>query len=398
MTELRLGVIGLGRAFVATAPALLAHPAVRVVAVADPRGDARAKAAAELGVSTFDDAAALCRSADVDAVYVASPHQYHAEHVELCAGHGKHVLVEKPMAVTLDECDRMIDAAARANVVLVVGPTHAFDPPVRHARELLRSGRFGALRMISSSVYTDFLYRPRRPEELDTTLGGGVLFNQAPHQVDVVRLLGGGLVRAVRCIAGAWDPIRRTEGAYSALLEFESGAAAVLVYSGYAHFDTDELNDWIGELGEQKQPTDHGSARRRLAQLAGDDEARLKSQTGYGGTLARAMPPPNAVAAGHAHFGLWIASCDGADLRATPNGLRIYADGAVDTIDIPRDASAGRAGVLDAFVDAIASGASNVHDGRWGKATLEVCLAMLESSRQRRDVTLRHQCAPNEQV
>ena len=59
--------------------------------------------------------------------------------------------------------------------------------------------------MITALNYTDFLYRPRRPEELDTAQGGGAVFNQAAHQVDIVRLLGGGRVKSVRAATGAWD-------------------------------------------------------------------------------------------------------------------------------------------------------------------------------------------------
>ena len=75
--------------------------------------------------------------------------------------------------------------------------------------------------MINAFYYTDFLYRPRRPEELDTRVGGGVLFNQASHQVDVVRYLAGGRARSVRALTGDWDASRPTEGAYAALMTFE---------------------------------------------------------------------------------------------------------------------------------------------------------------------------------
>ena len=108
--------------------------------------------------------------------------------------------------------------------------------------------------MLHALNYTDFLYRPRRPEELDTAQGGGAVFNQAAHQVDIVRLLGGGRVKSVRAATGAWDATRPTEGAYSALLTFEGGAFASLTYDGYGHFDSDELMGWIGESGQQKQP------------------------------------------------------------------------------------------------------------------------------------------------
>ena len=165
------------------------------------------------------------------------------------AAGGKHVLVEKPMAITLDECRRMIDAVERANVRLIVGHSHSFDAPILRAREIIAGGTLGAVRMINAQYYTDFMYRPRRPEELVTAQGGGAVFNQAAHQVDIVRLLGGGLVRSVRAQTGAWDPARPTEGAYAALLVFDDGSYASLAYSGYGHFDGDELCGGVGELG-----------------------------------------------------------------------------------------------------------------------------------------------------
>ena len=108
----------------------------------------------------------------------------------LCGIKGKHLLVEKPMALTLADCAAMTHAAQAAGVALVVGHSHSFDAPVARTRELIAERPFGRLRMIHALNYTDWLYRPRRPEELGD--GGGVLFNQAPHQVDVVRLLAGG--------------------------------------------------------------------------------------------------------------------------------------------------------------------------------------------------------------
>ena len=113
------------------------------------------------------------------------------------------MLVEKPIALTLDDAQTMIEAARSAGVHLIVGHSHSFDAPILRARELIAGGDYGAVRMISAFNYTDFLYRPRRPEELDTAKGGGVLFNQAPHQVDVVRLLGGGLIRSVRTVTAS---------------------------------------------------------------------------------------------------------------------------------------------------------------------------------------------------
>jgi phthalate 4,5-cis-dihydrodiol dehydrogenase len=91
-----------------------------------------------------------------------------------------------------------------------------------------------------------------------------------------------------------------------------------------------------------------------------------------------------------------IASCDRGDIRTTPEGLCVYEDLAVSKIQVQKDRDGeGRGAVLDEFAVAIAGRIAPLHDGRWGKATLEVCLAMLESSRERREVRLEHQCAAN---
>src|SRR5258708_39061149 len=87
--------------------------------------------------------------------------------------------------------------------------------------------------------FPNCLYRPRRTEALGTSLGGGILFNQIPHQGDIARLLSGSAVRQVRATTGILDRNRPTEGSCTAMLSFEAGAAASLIYSGYDRFDSD---------------------------------------------------------------------------------------------------------------------------------------------------------------
>jgi phthalate 4,5-cis-dihydrodiol dehydrogenase len=222
MRSLGIGVAGLGRAFSLMAPTFSADKRVTLVAAADPRAEARQQFAAEFKGRAYATVEELCADADVDVVYIATPHQLHAEQARLAFTAGKHVLVEKPMALTLDECRAMIDAAQVAKKYLIVGHSHSFDAPVALARKLIASGEFGRLRMITALNFTDFLYRPRRPEELDTARGGGAVYNQAAHHVDIVRLLGGGRLKSVRAQTGAWDPARPTEGAYSAHLRRRS--------------------------------------------------------------------------------------------------------------------------------------------------------------------------------
>src|SRR2546423_3257798 len=270
--KLRVGVAGLGKAFQLMLPTLVRHPDISLVAAADPRTKAQARFAADFAANTYASVEELCADPDVDAVYAATPNQYHAAHVTMAAAAGKHVLVEKPMALTLDECRAMTEAVRRAGVQMVIGHSHSFDAPIVMTREIIESGTLGSLRMITAMNFTDFLYRPRRPEELRTESGGGVVFNQAPHHVDIVRYLAGGETRSVRAMTGAWDEMRPTEGAYSALLTFETGAFASLAYSGYAHFDSDEFMDWIAESGYPKEPDQYGAARAGLGGTSAMDD------------------------------------------------------------------------------------------------------------------------------
>jgi phthalate 4,5-cis-dihydrodiol dehydrogenase len=384
---LGIGIAGLGRGFMLMLPGLAADRRVALVAAADPRPEARARFAADFGGRAYDDVEALCADPAVDAVYVATPHQFHARHAVAAARAGKHVLVEKPMALTLDECQAMIDAARAAGVHLIVGHSHSFDAPVARTRALIASGAYGRLRLITALNFTDFVYRPRRAEEMDAALGGGAVFSQGAHQVDVARLLAGGRTSSVRATVGDWDARRPTEGAYAAFLDFGDGVAATLSYSGYDHFDSDELTGWIGETGGAKAPDRHGAARRRLRDTAGPAaEAALKAARGLGGAAAASAPGPRR----HEHFGFLIASCEKADLRPLPDRVLVYGDDGVREESLPAPA-VPRAEVIDELYGAIVEGRAPVHSGAWAMATLEVCLAIRRSSAERREIALERQ-------
>ena len=388
-SPLRIGVAGLGRAFTFMLPTFLAEPRVKLVAASDPLPGPRARFVQDFGGRAYEGVEPLCADPAVDVVYVATPHGLHAAHACLALAHGKHVLVEKPMAVTLADCTAMIDAARRAQRHLVVGHSHSFDAPILRAHALVRSGDYGAVRMLHALYCTDYMYRARRPEEMRTDEGGGVLFSQAAHQLDIVRLLGGGEVRTVRAHTGNWDPARPTEGAYSALLAFAGGAFATATYSGYAHFDGDELMDGVGEMGETKAADAYGLARRRLRE-AGDPaaEAALKAERNYGG--ARYVPPVLQAPAHHQHFGHVLVCCERGDLRPTPDGVWIYADDArrFEPLPPPR---VPRSEVVDELWGAVVDGVPPLHSGEWARATLEACRAILESAQCGREVALRWQ-------
>ncbi|MGF6638796.1 Gfo/Idh/MocA family protein [Paraburkholderia sp. MM6662-R1] len=387
--RLRIGVAGLGRAFSLMLPTFLRDPRVQLVAACDPRDEARRQFAADFAAPTYADVAELADDPNVEIIYVASPHQFHAQHTEIAAAKGKHVLVEKPIALATADCDRMIAACRAANVHLIVGHCHSFDTPYLCTRELIRRGDFGAVKMIQAVNYTDYLYRPRRPEELATAEGGGAVFSQAAHQVDIVRMLAGSRATRLRASVGRWDSSRPTEGAYSSLIWFENGAYASLSYNGYGHFNTEEWSGWIGEMGDRTSPDMYGSARRRLETLASSgDEARLKAAGTYGGS---AYKPPTATADEpprfHQHFGPIIVSCERADLRPLPDSIVVYGDEQRQTLPLPAPV-VPRAEVIDELYGAVVDGQSPLHDGEWAKGTLEICIAILKSSKTGADVTL----------
>jgi phthalate 4,5-cis-dihydrodiol dehydrogenase len=157
-----------------------------------------------------------------------------------------------------------------------------------------------------------------------------------------------------------------------------------LTYGGYGHFDSDEFSGWIGEMGQAKRP----NSRKPAPHFASaEEETVFKNARAYGGS---AFQLPAAQDLAHQHFGSVIVSCERADLRPLPNGVVIYQDGTarLDALPPPK---VPRGEVIDELYEAVVHGKSPLHDGAWAMATLEVCLAMLQSAREGRDVVLHHQ-------
>jgi phthalate 4,5-cis-dihydrodiol dehydrogenase len=386
---LRLGIAGLGVASTQILPPISRLPFIKIAAAADTRADAVAKFRQQYKAAGYATVEDLCADPNVDAVYIATPNSLHAEHAITAAKHKKHIIVEKPMAMSLSECDAMNQAAERQGVQLLCGHTHSFDPPIRKIREIIRSGELGRLCMIHSWNYNEFMYRPRMRHEL--AMSRGVVLNQGPHHVDIVRLIGGGRVRSVRAMTGIWDKSRQCEGSYSCYLEFEDGTPATLVYSGYGFFDTAELFGWVGEGGQRRAPGTNLEVRRKLREVrTPEQEEQLKESMRYGGTRAGDLSHLWGGERKHPFFGLTVVSCEKGDIRQTPEGLRVYGESEWREIHLPA-ASRGREAEALELYDAVVQGRPIFHGGRWGAATLEVCLAMLESAKERKEIFLSHQ-------
>ena len=384
-----MGMAGLGVASTQILPAVSRLPYLQITAAADLRADALAKFRKEYDAESFTSVEEMCRSSDVDFIYIATPNQHHASHAITAAQNKKHVIVEKPMAMSLEECEAMNAAAEKNGVKLLCGHTHSFDPPIRKIREIVKSGELGRLCMINTWNYNEFMYRPRMKHELATSRG--VVLNQGPHHVDIVRLIGGGMARSVRTMTGIWDKARGHEGSYTCYLEFEDGTPATLVYSGYGFFDTAELFSWVGEGGQYRDPETNLKVRRRLREVrSAEEEEQLKEGMRFGGRREGEYSHLWSGERKQPFFGFTLVSCEKGDIRQTPTGLFIYGENDKREIDLPVG-SRGREAEIEELYNAVVHKRPVFHDGRWGEATLEVCLAMLESAKERKEILLSHQ-------
>ena len=170
---LRVGLAGLGAAAGQVMPALEDLERVRLGAVADLRPDRVAQFSREYDVPGFSGVAEMCASGSVDAIWVATPNELHAEHTVIAAQHGKHVICEKPMAITLAEADAMIEAAQRHGVKLIQGHSKIYEAPIKQMRRIVASGELGRVIQVHTWNFNDWLLRPRLPSEVDTARGGG---------------------------------------------------------------------------------------------------------------------------------------------------------------------------------------------------------------------------------
>ena len=381
--NLRIGVAGLGAASTQILPHIDRVPGMALTAGADTRPDAVAEFKKKYNRAAFNSVEEMYASREIDAVWIATPNVSHADHTIKAAEKGIHVIVEKPTAVTLAEVDQMIAACDRNKVKLVQGHSKVYGPAIQKIREIVASGRLGKVIQINSWNSNDWLQRPRLASEVDTSVGGGIVFRQGPHMIDIIRYIGGGMVKSVRAVTGRNDKNFNTEGDFTAFLEFDNGCAATGVFNGYGFFDAAELTWGIGEGGKRlpEENTGQHALGERLKGAVDMEYKYANPRT----TEERATRERSS----QSFFGITVIGCEHGIIRQSPNGLFVYTDNGREEIPCPKDE--GRAAELKSLQAAIDENRAPFLDGRWGKATVEVCLAMLESSKQRREITLSHQ-------
>ncbi len=339
------GIIGTGVIAPIHAAAIADLPDARLVAVADQNRERARALAGELGVEDDDPDGILTRP-DIDVVCVCVPSGRHAEVGARVAAAGKHVVVEKPIEVSLEAADRLIATARENGVKVAVISQHRWDPGVRELKDLADGGQLGRLILGDAIVkwYRTQQYYDsgawRGSWELD---GGGALMNQAVHYVDLLQWIMGPVDRVfARTRAAAHERIE-VEDIAVAVLTFTTGAVGVLeastaVYPGLAERleVTGTAGTVIVEAGEIA-----------LCKLKGE-----RGETGAYGEPAVTRDRPRAAA-------------------------------------VPSDISfRGHREQLRDLLDAIENHREPMVDGREGRKALEIILAAYESARTGREVEL----------
>ena len=395
--RLKLGIVGIGVGASEILPQMEKIPEFELVAAADINPRVLATLRERYGAKTYDSIEKLCADPEVEVVWVSTPNRFHAPHTIIAATHGKHVVVEKPMAISLQEAEQMIEASIKNKIKLLCGHTQSFGPHIRTMRKIIRSGEYGKLCALHVWAYTDWMLRPRTAEELDINQGGGVPYRQGPHQIDTLRLLGGGLVRSVRGSTGQWFKGRPIPGYYSGFLEFEDGTPATLMHNGYGYFLASELVPWGGQNSRYSE-AERAAIRKSLLdgtrdentdkdnmRIGGSDEREVLRR----GVAGRPWLPND--------LGILIASCERADLRQSQFGLYVHSDEGTKDVPLVGGGGPSRRGELEELYNAVVLDKPIRHTGPWGMATLEVCLALMQSARERKEIILSHQVpAPEE--
>lgn len=241
--EIGFAIVGTGVAGRYHARAIAETPGARLVAACRPSGSGAAEASAELGVPCDAELDALLARPGVDAVCVCSPSGLHATHAVAAARAGKHVLVEKPMALSLAAADAVIGACREARVTLGVALQRRTEAGSRALHDAIRAGELG--RMVLGVACVPYYRSPdyyesaawRGSWELD---GGGALMNQGIHLVDLLLWWMGGEVEVVGAAASTLRHSIEVEDCVVAALRFSGGARGAVVattaaFPGFPH-------------------------------------------------------------------------------------------------------------------------------------------------------------------
>jgi UDP-N-acetyl-2-amino-2-deoxyglucuronate dehydrogenase len=227
--EFRVGIVGCGRISQFHVEALARVEGLRLAAVCDVDATRAREMGEKTGVPSFGSIDAMLSGADLDIVSVCTPSGLHPEHGIIAAGAGKHVVSEKPMALSLESAEALIAACEKAGTHLFVVKQNRLNPPVQLLKRAIERGRFGRIFVANVTV------RWQRPQEYydaekwrgTWSLDGGAIMNQASHYVDLIQWLVGP-VESVMAKTATQARRIEAEDSGAAVLQFASGAIGVI--------------------------------------------------------------------------------------------------------------------------------------------------------------------------
>jgi phthalate 4,5-cis-dihydrodiol dehydrogenase len=231
--EIGIGIVGGGRVCHAHASSAQALKSTRLAAIAETDPERLAGCLERYGCAGFPEYEELLADPDVDAVVIALPHWLHCEATLRSLAAGKHVLLEKPMAMTTVECDAMLSAAREAGLRLMVAHSQQFFPVNLAARDAIRAGEIGDLALATDTWYKPFYEGVRPPWFLDGSKGGGMWAMNGAHMIDRLCFLLESRVQAVKAKVGSPIFGLSASDMGAAFLEFENGLVATIAHVGY---------------------------------------------------------------------------------------------------------------------------------------------------------------------
>lgn len=311
--RIRYGVVGLGHIAQAAVLTAFRHAAENSELGALISGDAQKRR--RLGkrytvrfVGDYGDYDRLLHSGEIDAVYLALPNHLHCEYAVRAAEAGVHVLCEKPMAITEEECEQMIAAAERGSVKLMIAYRLHFDPATLEAIDLVRSGRIGEPRYFTSSFSMQV-----RPDNIRVhrELGGGPLYDIGIYCINAARSLFQAEPELVQCLVARGDDSR--------FREVEEMAAVTL------RFPRDRLATFVCSFGAADVSSYRivGTRGDLLVEPAYEYQAKLAHRLTINGKSRRqSFPRSDQFAPELMHF----SECIQIDRDPVPSGLAGLAD------------------------------------------------------------------------
>ncbi len=246
-----VGIIGAGVIAKSHADTIMKNKKLHLKSVSEIDMKRGKKFASERHCKFYRDYGEMFKKENLDITVVCLPHHLHYEAGIAVLESGCHLFLEKPMANTIKECDRLIRKARKQDLKLMVGQTHQYLPSLRKARHLLDKGTIGRLNMIADTIISYYGWENRKPWHLDPAKGGGgPLMNTGPHQIDHLLYLTNSPPVYVKSRVRNNRKGIKVESDIMAFIEFKNGVSAILMLlQGYSPRTRDYSIRLIGSRG-----------------------------------------------------------------------------------------------------------------------------------------------------